>query len=140
MEGIPALFRNSQNYGCISKPFVLFVLCAIREFLRIFIFFLHSRASNKRLERITKGHRLWHIVDKQDNDGESWDEDWAAGEDKGAHHETKETHQAPSGGLKDLGVDLDVSLFTARLVPVSGRIYKNIYNYRRPPPGCIMVW
>ena len=92
----------------------------------------HSRASNKRLERITKGHRLWHIVDKQDYDGEAWDEDWAANEDKGSRHENKDTNQVPSGGLKDLGVDLDVSLFL--LLPgilprIEIRItIKNTYN------------
>jgi hypothetical protein len=74
----------------------------------VFCLFCNSRASSKRLERISKGHRLWHVVNKQDSVEDDWDEDWE-GQEPQIHYENDEKHHVGKGGLKDLGVDVDVS-------------------------------
>lgn len=95
----------SYSIKCISTYTTSNVLCLVPR----------SRASSKRLERISKGHRLWHIVDRQDCPDDGWDEDWMQGQDAGErgdiHFENSETRSvaAAKGGLKGLGVDLDVS-------------------------------
>lgn len=112
MEGTQDLFRNSPSCGFISKctcsQIAAVVLIAARR----------SRSSNKRLERIAKGHRLWHIVDKQDSLEEDWDEDWGRSAEQTAPVQSGavEPLGQSGGGLKDLGVDLEVRLERRLLV------------------------
>ena len=66
-----------------------------------------SRASNKRVERITKGHSLWHIVDKADTEIDAWEEDWTVSNEQSVEFKNAAS-STNTGGLKDLGVDVNV--------------------------------
>lgn len=83
-------------------------------------YFSISRASNKRLDRIERGHRLWHVVENQDAADADWDEDFRDEGSADIRLESADSHSTSGFGLKDLGVDLDVRIWIGCLLDTYG--------------------
>lgn len=49
-------------------------------------------------------------MDNQDTPGEDWDEDWESDDPRDTRSNSDEAPPPSTGGLKDLGVDLEVSI------------------------------